>query len=146
MEASMLKLVPLLFVLVAMALVFVAVFLPKSEEVKKAAAEVAQATQPTERGLGRAFGVFFLLLSLPGLYFLFGDSTPTTGMLVGFLGIFWVTLVTGVALVSLVILVACQLLANGVPVAQVVGARMSEAERRSTWRRAKRAFAQFQSR
>ena len=71
----MIKFIPFLFVLVAMALVFVAVFLPKSKEVKKAAAEVAQATQPTERGLGRAFGVFLLLLSLPGLYYImFGDS------------------------------------------------------------------------
>jgi hypothetical protein len=146
MEASMLKLIPLLFVLVAMALVFVAVFLPKSEEVKMAATELSIATQPTQSGTRWAFGVFLLLLSLPGLFIWFGNPDPMTGWFVSLFGIFWVTLITGVSLALLALLLATQVLAAGVPLAQAVGANMTEAQRRSTWRRAKRAFDQFQSR
>ena len=142
----MIKLIPLLFAFVAMALVFVAVFLPKSAAVKQVGVEASQALQPTRNGALRAWGIFLVLLSLPGLFIWFGNPDPMTGWLVGFLGIFWITLVTGVALVSLLILLACQLLANGVPVAQAVGARMTDAQRQSAWRRAMRAFQQFQKR
>lgn len=142
----MLKLIPLLFVLVAMALVFVAVFLPKSEEVKKAAAEVAATTQPTRNGVVWALGALLLLMSLPGLFIWFGHPDPMTGWFLSLFGIFWVTLITGVSLALLALLLATQVLAAGVPLAQAVGANMTESQRRSTWRRAKRAFDQFQSR
>ena len=140
----MIKLIPLLFVLVAMALVFVAVFLPKSREVKSVATELATATQPTQSGMRWVFGVLLLLLSLPGLFIWFGNPDPMIGWFVSLFGIFWTTLVAGVALVSLLMLLAGQILANGVPVAQAVGAKMTDSQRRATWRRAMRAFQKFQ--